>query len=230
MWLASHVSMILSIHNHLGASPVSSSSILKNSTCTAFHNNPFYSTAMTAAFAARTNRIFGSSSVFLHSHHMVLVDARHINSHIVKDLGSLLPTSPSSWQQSKAFMPPIGVSACAFQVISPSFHASYHQFYCLHSATAFHHWTWRTIVNVRLHNIYEVKLNNLIPANRATNIKFDQKLTFRVVNNHVTGLIFASPHIKHRLNISLSFACPSYRQNPQILPLNFVTIHSIHKT
>lgn len=64
-----------------------------------------------------------------------------------------------------------------------------------HYITTFHCKTWRTIVHVSLGNIYKVKLHDLITTNGSPDIKLDQKLALRVIDNHVAGFIFPGPHI-----------------------------------
>ena len=87
-----------------------------------------------------------------------------------------------------------------------SFHTSHCQFTVIstnHIAT-FHHKTWRTIVNIRFHSIYQIKLHNLETSYSSPYIKLHQQLPFRVVDNHIIWTPFSRPHIQCRFNYSLT--------------------------
>ena len=88
-----------------------------------------------------------------------------------------------------------------------SFHTSHCQFMVIstnHIAT-FHHKTWRTIVNIRFHSIYQIKLHNLETSHSSPYIKLHQQLPFRVVDYHIIRTPFSRPHIQCRFDYGLSF-------------------------
>lgn len=93
-----------------------------------------------------------------------------------------------------------------FLVSIPSFHTSHCQFTAIstsHIAT-FHYKTWRTIVNIRFHRIYQIKLHNLKTSYSSSHIKLNQQLPFRVVDNHVVRTPFSRPHIQRWFDYGLT--------------------------
>lgn len=75
------------------------------------------------------------------------------------------------------------------------------------SVITFHYKTWHTIVNIRFHSIYKIKLNDLEASYRTSYIILYKKLPFRVINNHVIWTSFTHPHIYRRFNYSLTLSC-----------------------
>lgn len=79
-------------------------------------------------------------------------------------------------------------------------------------AIAFHYGTWRTIVNVGFHGVNQIKLHDGEPPHRTAHIILNQKLALRIVNDHIIGTGFSSPHIDRRFDNSLTFTSTSYCQ------------------
>lgn len=206
-WTTSHVPTMLSLHHYLGAfsDPVAiccSHTVFHNNLLTQPQQQPFRETDRSFIRKFVSHSTFSPYNVYRHPAHQQA------------DFTELLTMIKGYHTASRS----ISVYVSSIYTIIPYITLSVYNLFLSHIVT-FHYKTWRTIVNIRFHSIYQVKLHNLETSYGSSYIELNQQLPFRVVDYHIIRTTFPCPHIQRWFDYRLSFTCSSnckrgYQRNP----------------